>query len=116
MDTCFIWTTHYYRQFSLSLRKESPYNFSKFNQDKTRQTRQDRQDINYYHNITSTMFWHAVSKKTLVEACQINSITNQILYYNRARHCDLWGRQCDQLLLSGTQIFTPGRQPGPQDR
>ena len=31
-----------------------------------------RQDI-YYHNITSTIFWHAVSKKTLVEACQINS-------------------------------------------
>ena len=44
-------------------------------------TRQDktRQDI-YYHNITSTIFWHAVSKKTLVEACQINSITNQILH------------------------------------
>ena len=41
-----------------------------------------RQDI-YYHNITSTIFWHAVSKKTLVEACQINSITNQILYYNK---------------------------------
>ena len=38
-----------------------------------------RQDI-YYHNITSTIFWHAVSKKTLVEACQINSITNQILH------------------------------------
>ena len=33
----------------------------------------------YYHNITSTIFRHAVSKKTLVEACQINSITNQIL-------------------------------------
>ena len=26
-----MWKTHYYRQFSLSLRKESPYNFSKFN-------------------------------------------------------------------------------------
>ena len=26
------------------------------------------------------------------------------------------GRQCDQLLLRGDQIFTPGRQPGPQDR
>ena len=34
----------------------------------------------YYHNITSTIFSHAVSKKTLVEACQINSITNQILH------------------------------------
>ena len=34
----------------------------------------------------------------------------------RARCCDLWGRQCDQHLLSGDQIFTPGRQPGPQDR
>ena len=45
-------------------------------QDKT------RQDI-YYRNITSTIVWHAVSKKTLVEACQINSITNQILYYNK---------------------------------
>ena len=47
-------------------------------------TRQDktRQDI-YYRNITSTIFWHAVSKKTLVEVCQINSITNQILYYNK---------------------------------
>ena len=31
MDTCFMWKTHYYRQFSLSLRKESSYNFSKFN-------------------------------------------------------------------------------------
>ena len=43
-----------------------------------------RQDI-YYHNniITSTIFWHAVSKKTQVEACQINSITNQISYYNK---------------------------------
>ena len=47
-------------------------------------TRQDktRQDI-YYRNITSTIFWHAVSKKTLVEVYQINSITNQILYYNK---------------------------------
>ena len=47
-------------------------------------TRQDktRQDINY-RNIASTIVWHAVSKKTLVEACQINSITNQILYYNK---------------------------------
>ena len=26
-----MWKTHYYRQFSLSLKKESPYNFSKFN-------------------------------------------------------------------------------------
>ena len=26
------------------------------------------------------------------------------------------GRQCNQLLLSGDQIFTPGHQPGPQDR
>ena len=41
-----------------------------------------RQDI-YYHNITSTIVWHVVSKKTLVEACQINSITNQILNYNK---------------------------------
>ena len=41
-------------------------------QDKT------RQDI-YYHNIASTISWPAVSKKTLVEGCQINSITNQIL-------------------------------------
>ena len=41
-------------------------------QDKT------RQDI-YYHNITSTIFWHAVSKKTLVEACQINSQYKQKL-------------------------------------
>ena len=48
----------------------------------TRQREDKRQDI-YYHNITSTIFWHAVSKKTLVEACQINSITNQILYYNK---------------------------------
>ena len=37
----------------------------------------------YYRNITSTVVWHAVSKKTLVEACQINSTTNQILYYNK---------------------------------
>ena len=34
----------------------------------------------------------------------------------RAWRCNPWGRQCDQLLLSGYQIFTPGRQPGPQDR
>ena len=45
-------------------------------QDKT------RKDI-YYRNITSTTAWHTVSKKTLVKACQINSITNQILYYNK---------------------------------
>ena len=50
-------------------------------QDKTRQDK-TRQDI-YYRNITSTIVWHAVSKKTLVEACQINSITTQILYYNK---------------------------------
>ena len=37
-----------------------------------------RQDICYY-NIASTISWHAVSRKTLVEACQIYSITNQIL-------------------------------------
>ena len=37
-----------------------------------------RQDV-YYHNIASTISWHAVSNKTLVEACQINSIKNQIL-------------------------------------
>ena len=41
-----------------------------------------RQDI-YYRNITSTIVWPAVSKKTLVEACQIYSITNQILYYKK---------------------------------
>ena len=35
-----------------------------------------KQDI-YYHNIASTIFCHAV--EALVEACQINSITNQIL-------------------------------------
>ena len=39
------------------------------------QTRQD----SYYHNIASTISWHTVSKKTPVEACEINSITNQIL-------------------------------------
>ena len=43
-----------------------------------------RQDI-CYRNITSTIVWHAVSKKTLIEACQINSITNQILYYNKSK-------------------------------
>ena len=44
-------------------------------------TRQDKTREHIYHNITSTIFWHAVSKKTLVEACQIiNSITNQILH------------------------------------
>ena len=37
-----------------------------------------RQDL-YYHNITSTICWHAVSKKTLVEACQINSQYKQKL-------------------------------------
>ena len=31
MDTLLIWTTHYYKQFTLSLGKESPYIFSKFN-------------------------------------------------------------------------------------
>ena len=35
---------------------------------------------------------------------------------HRARHCNPWGHQCDQLLLSGNQIFMPGRQPGPQVR
>ena len=38
---------------------------------------------NNYRNITSTIVWHVISKKTLVEACQINSITNKILYYNK---------------------------------
>ena len=41
-------------------------------QDKT------RQDI-YYQNITCTISWHAVSRKTLVVAYQINSIAKQIL-------------------------------------
>ena len=31
MDTLLIWTTHHYKQFTLSLGKESPYIFSKFN-------------------------------------------------------------------------------------
>ena len=73
-------------------------------QDKT------RQDI-YYDNITSTIFWHAVSKKTLVEACQINSITNQILHIiskkqrkrkeeicvmdSKARKTNLFNATCD---------------------
>ena len=56
--------------------------FSKTNE---RQIDKTRQDI-YYHNITSTIFWHAVSKKTLVEACQINFITNQILYHIISYH------------------------------
>ena len=43
---------------------------------KTRQEKA-REDI-YYHNIASSISWHAVSKKTPVEACQINSIMNQI--------------------------------------
>ena len=46
-------------------------------QDKTRQDK-TRQDI-YYQNISCTISWHAVSQKTLVVACQINSITKQIL-------------------------------------
>ena len=47
-------------------------------------TRQDKTRLDiYYRNITSKIVWHAVSKKTQVEACQINSITNQILYYNK---------------------------------
>ena len=37
-----------------------------------------RQDI-YYQNITCTISWPAVSRKTLFVACQINSITKQIL-------------------------------------
>ena len=50
-----------------------------FTNNTVRVLRQDktRQDI-YYHNIASSISWHAVSKKMLVEACQINSITNQI--------------------------------------
>ena len=41
--------------------------------------RQDetKEDI-CYHNIASSISWHTVSKKTLDEACLINSITNQI--------------------------------------
>ena len=31
METCLIWTPHYYGQFALSLGKESPYIFAKFN-------------------------------------------------------------------------------------
>ena len=41
--------------------------------------RQDetKEDI-CYRNIASSISWHTVSKKTLDEACLINSITNQI--------------------------------------
>ena len=46
-------------------------------------TRQDKTFIIVTLQFTSTIVWHAVSKKTLVEECQINSITNQILYYNK---------------------------------
>ena len=42
-------------------------------------TRQDKTFIIIILQEVSTISWHAVSKKTLVEACQINSITNQIL-------------------------------------
>ena len=31
VDTRLIWTPHYYSQFALSLGKETPYIFSKFN-------------------------------------------------------------------------------------
>ena len=34
-DTCLIWTPHYYGQFALSLGKESPYIFSKFDPHNT---------------------------------------------------------------------------------
>ena len=44
-------------------------------QPKLREQDKTRQDI-YYHNIASTISWHAVSNKTLVEACQtVDSIT-----------------------------------------
>ena len=58
--------------FCYSNLQRSEKNACKTRQDKT------RQDI-YYHNIANTISWPAVSKKTLVEGCQINSITNQIL-------------------------------------
>ena len=45
--------------------------------------RKDKTRQDNYRNIARTIVWHAVSKKTLVEACQINSIINQILYYNK---------------------------------
>ena len=47
---------------------------------------------------------------------QLHLYSGDSLVCCRARRCDPWGRQCAQLLLSGDQIFTPGRQPGPQDR
>ena len=34
----------------------------------------------------------------------------------RARRCDLWGRQCDQLLLSGTKFSHLVANLAPQDR
>ena len=67
---------YYCMQIVLTLQGKKVEKSDCWSQDKT------RQDI-YYRNITSTIVWHAVSKKTLVEACQINSITNQILYYNK---------------------------------
>ena len=81
-------------------------------QDKT------RQDI-YYQNITCTISWHAVSWKTLVVACQINSITKQILQIISKQQKAETSTQCSQVchyqLATGYydwQLKAPGRGGG----
>ena len=58
------------------------------------------------------LLWNG-SKNQIIS---VNKLVYTLKLHFRARRCDPWGCQCDQLLLSGDQIFTPARQPGPQDR
>ena len=64
----------------------------------------------YFHGDTREREAELTAQNNDSLSCETNQSQS------RARRCDLWGRQCDQLLHSGDQIFTPGRLPGPQDR
>ena len=76
----------------------------------------------YIRDVISPIFLHnivthaSVMIKPRFQITLCSSKRYRSTSQNRARRCDLWGRQCDQLLLSGDHIFTPGRQPGPQDK
>ena len=71
--TCWIILTFLFQYMNTAVLLASGKWYSYYYLGKTRQ-------VIYYHNIASTISCHAVSKrKTLVEACQISYITNQIL-------------------------------------
>ena len=68
----------------LGTREGSGKRSSRARSTRLKRLRQDktRQDI-YYQNITCTISWHAVSRKTPVVACQINS-NAKLVHQHRA--------------------------------